>query len=99
MGKDMASSCQCTAGATGSLRAMGDAHEDGRAEPHQPGLVPQPQPGAPLASMGRGLVPQPNTLGTWEPLPSAVSRTGFSMAMLVPSWLQHKSSQDPYNNK
>lgn len=59
----MANSCQHTAGAAGSLGAMGDALKDGRAVPHQPGLVPEPQPGAALASVGRGLSwLQPNTL-------------------------------------
>lgn len=87
----MANSCQCTAGAAGSLGAVGDAHEDGRAGQHQPGLVPQPQPGAAWAGLGFG---PGHSLTLWgaSPLSNQHNQTLHGHAGV-------ELPQDPYNNK
>ena len=71
MEKDIANSCQCTAGARGSLGArmlgaVGDAPGSSRAGPHQPGLVPQPRPGSRADPHGQGVSPG-HSLTLWAP--------------------------------
>lgn len=71
MGKDIAKSCQSTAGDRGSLggrmlEAMKDGPGDVRGGLHQPGLAPQPQPGSRAGPHGQRVSPG-HSLILWAP--------------------------------